>query len=125
MATNSGSRRTLCLTCLKNSVLECYNFLVSETRTLTRETTKAATPKLWKVMLLNDDYTPMDFVVDVLTRVFRKSEDEAIQIMLQVHHAGAGLAGVYAFEIAETKIMQTEDLARSEGHPLQCTLEPE
>jgi ATP-dependent Clp protease adaptor protein ClpS len=98
---------------------------VSETRTLTRETTKAATPKLWKVMLLNDDYTPMDFVVDVLTRVFRKSEDEAIQIMLQVHHAGAGLAGVYAFEIAETKIMQTEDLARSEGHPLQCTLEPE
>jgi ATP-dependent Clp protease adaptor protein ClpS len=125
MATNSGSQRTQCLTCLKNSVLECYNFLVSETRTLTRETTKAATPKLWKVMLLNDDYTPMDFVVDVLTRVFRKSEDEAIQIMLQVHHAGAGLAGVYAFEIAETKIMQTEDLARSEGHPLQCTLEPE
>ncbi len=125
MAVNFGLRRTLCLTCLKNLVLECYNFLVSETRTLTRETTKATTPKLWKVMLLNDDYTPMDFVVDVLTRVFRKSEDEAIQIMLQVHHAGAGLAGVYAFEIAETKIMQTEDLARSEGHPLQCTLEPE
>ena len=125
MATNSGLRHTQCLTCLKIPILECYNFLVSETRTLTRETTKATTPKLWKVMLLNDDYTPMDFVVDVLTRVFRKSEDEAIQIMLQVHHAGAGLAGVYAFEIAETKIMQTEDLARSEGHPLQCTLEPE
>jgi ATP-dependent Clp protease adaptor protein ClpS len=106
-------------------LMECYYFRVSDTRTLTRESSKTATPKLWKVMLLNDDYTPMDFVVDVLTRVFRKSEAEAIQIMLQVHHAGAGLAGVYSFEIAETKILQTEDLARAEGHPLQCTLEPE
>ncbi len=76
-------------------------------------------------MLLNDDYTPMEFVVDVLTQVFRKSEPEAERIMLMVHHAGAGLAGVYTFEIAETKVMQTEDMARSEGHPLQCTLEPE
>ncbi len=76
-------------------------------------------------MLLNDDYTPMEFVIDVLTQVFRKSEAEAERIMLMVHHAGAGLAGVYTFEIAETKVMQTEDLARSEGHPLQCTLEPE
>jgi ATP-dependent Clp protease adaptor protein ClpS len=76
-------------------------------------------------MLLNDDYTPMEFVVDILTQIFRKSELEAEQIMLQVHHAGAGLAGVYTFEIAETKVMQTEEMARSEGHPLQCTLEPE
>jgi ATP-dependent Clp protease adaptor protein ClpS len=96
---------------------------VSQTQTKTR--TQTATPKLWKVLLLNDDYTPMDFVVDVLTRVFRKTEDEAVQIMLQVHHAGLGLAGVYPFEIAETKVMQVEDMARSEGHPLQCSLEPE
>jgi ATP-dependent Clp protease adaptor protein ClpS len=96
---------------------------VSQTQTKTR--TQTATPKQWKVLLLNDDYTPMDFVVDVLTRVFRKTEDEAVQIMLQVHHAGVGLAGVYPFEIAETKVMQVEDLARGEGHPLQCSLEPE
>ncbi len=98
---------------------------MSDTRTLTREKAQTATPKLWKVLLLNDDYTPMEFVVDVLTQVFRKSEEEAVAIMLQVHHAGVGLAGVYTFEIAETKIMQTEDMARSEGHPLQCSLEPE
>jgi ATP-dependent Clp protease adaptor protein ClpS len=96
---------------------------VSQTQTKTRNQT--ATPKQWKVLLLNDDYTPMDFVVDVLTRVFRKTEDEAVQIMLQVHHAGVGLAGVYPFEIAETKVMQVEDMARGEGHPLQCSLEPE
>lgn len=98
---------------------------MSDTSTKTRAKAKTATPKLWKVLLLNDDYTPMDFVIDVLMRVFRKSEDEAVQIMLQVHHAGAGVAGVYPFEIAETKVVQTEDLARSEGHPLQCSLEPE
>jgi ATP-dependent Clp protease adaptor protein ClpS len=97
--------------------------VVSQAQTKTR--TQTATPKQWKVLLFNDDYTPMDFVVDVLTRVFRKTEDEAVQVMLQVHHAGVGLAGVYPFEIAETKVMQVEDMARSEGHPLQCSLEPE
>jgi ATP-dependent Clp protease adaptor protein ClpS len=95
------------------------------TKTQTRTQSKTAAPKQWKVMLLNDDYTPMDFVVDVLTRVFKKSESEATRVMLQVHHAGAGLAGVYTHEIAETKVMQVEDMAQSEGHPLQCTIEPE
>ncbi len=98
---------------------------MSRTQTKTREKSQTATPKQWKVLLLNDDYTPMDFVVEVLMQVFRKSEEEAVRVMLQVHHAGAGLAGVYTFEVAETKVMQVEDMARSEGHPLQCSLEPE
>ncbi|RDI96748.1 ATP-dependent Clp protease adapter ClpS [Meiothermus sp. QL-1] len=80
---------------------------------------------MYKVLLLNDDYTPMDFVVEVLMRYFRKSEPEAVRIMLQVHHAGVGVAGVYPFEIAETKVQQVVQAARREGHPLQCTLEPE
>lgn len=80
---------------------------------------------MYKVLLLNDDYTPMDFVVDVLMQFFRKSEMEAIQIMLNVHQAGVGIAGVYAFEVAETKVSQVMDAAQSEGYPLQCTMEPE
>ena len=78
---------------------------------------------MFRVLLLNDDYTPQDFVVDVLMRFFRKPEHEAVQIMLNVHHIGVGVCGVYAFEIAETKVNQVEQAAREEGHPLQCTLE--
>jgi len=77
------------------------------------------------VLLLNDDYTPMDFVVEVLMRFFRKSELEAIRIMLQVHHEGVGVCGVYPFEIAETKVNQVMQAAAEEGHPLQCIMEPE
>jgi ATP-dependent Clp protease adaptor protein ClpS len=79
---------------------------------------------MFRVLLLNDDYTPQDFVVDVLMRFFKKPEGEAVQIMLNVHHIGVGVCGVYAFEIAETKVNQVEQAAREEGHPLQCTLEP-
>lgn len=95
----------------------------SATKTRTQSTTK--TPPMYKVLLLNDDYTPMDFVVDVLMQFFRKSEMEAVQIMLNVHQAGVGVAGVYSFEVAETKVHQVLDAAQSEGYPLQCTLEPE
>ncbi|MCS7057748.1 MAG: ATP-dependent Clp protease adapter ClpS [Meiothermus sp.] len=100
---------------------------MSEAATRTRPSSKAAprTPPLYKVLLLNDDYTPMDFVVEVLMRYFRKSEAEAVRIMLQVHHTGVGVAGVYPFEIAETKVNQVRAAAQREGHPLQCTLEPE
>lgn len=77
------------------------------------------------MLLLNDDYTPMDFVVEVLMRFFRKSELEAIRIMLQVHHEGVGVCGVYPFEIAETKVNQVMQAAAEEGHPLQCIMEPE
>ena len=80
---------------------------------------------MFKVLILNDDYTPMDFVVDVLVRFFRKSEAEAVRIMLAVHQAGVGICGVYPHEIAETKVNQVMDAAQAEGHPLQCMMEPE
>ena len=80
---------------------------------------------MFKVLILNDDYTPMDFVVDVLVRFFRKSEAEAVRIMLAVHQAGVGICGVYPFEIAETKVDQVMDAAHAEGHPLQCMMEPD
>ncbi|PHS32319.1 MAG: ATP-dependent Clp protease adapter ClpS [Alkaliphilus sp.] len=80
---------------------------------------------MYKVLMLNDDYTPMDFVVHILLKYFQKSEDEAVQIMLNVHQTGVGICGVYSFEIAETKVMQVIDDAKRNEHPLQCTLEKE
>ena len=82
-------------------------------------------PKKYKVILLNDDYTPMDFVVDVLKRFFRLNEELATQIMLQVHILGKGVCGIYTRDIAETKVAQVNDYARSHEHPLLCTMEPE
>jgi ATP-dependent Clp protease adaptor protein ClpS len=82
-------------------------------------------PDLYKVILLNDDYTTMDFVVDVLETVFLKRPAEAHRIMMLVHTQGRGLCGVYPLEIAETKIAAVQSLARSQGFPLQATLEPE
>ncbi|OHC80278.1 MAG: ATP-dependent Clp protease adaptor ClpS [Rhodospirillales bacterium RIFCSPLOWO2_12_FULL_67_15] len=84
---------------------------------------KTKKPSLYKVLLLNDDYTPMEFVVHVLERLFGKSHEEAIRIMLHVHHKGVGICGVYTYEIAETKAGQVMDLARQQQHPLQCTIE--
>lgn len=86
---------------------------------------KVDTPRLYKVLLLNDDYTPMDFVVAVLKRFFAKNEETATQIMLDVHKKGAGVAGVYSLETAEMKVMQVNQFARQNQHPLKCTLEPE
>lgn len=80
-------------------------------------------PSLYQVILLNDDYTPMEFVVEILQRFFRKSHDDAIQIMLHVHQNGVGVCGVYTYEIAETKVVQVVACARENEHPLQCTLE--
>jgi len=82
-------------------------------------------PSLYKVYLLNDDYTPMEFVVQILENLFNKSHEEATRIMLHVHRRGAGLCGVYTFEIAETKIAQVLMAARAAQHPLQCTMEKE
>ena len=95
---------------------------MGDTKTKTQSRTR--TPPRYKVLLLNDDYTPMDFVVEVLMRFFRKSELEATRIMLQVHHEGVGVCGVYPFEIAETKVHQVMEAAAEEGHPLQCIMEP-
>ena len=80
---------------------------------------------MFKVLLLNDDFTPMDFVVDVLERFFQKDSDEAMRIMLAVHQHGVGLCGVYPFEIAETKALQVVDHARQHTHPLQTAIEKE
>jgi len=92
---------------------------------VTRTRPKTKKPSLYKVLILNDDYTPMEFVVDVLEHIFQKNREEATQIMLHVHQKGVGVCGVYTYEIAETKVTQTVDYARKNQHPLQCTLEKE
>ena len=82
-------------------------------------------PKRWKVILLNDDSTPMEFVIGVLTDIFKHTEDTAREIMLDVHETGSGIAGVYSFEIAEAKAVEATNSARTSNHPLQLKLEEE
>src|SRR5271157_519472 len=84
---------------------------------------KTKKPSMYKVLMLNDDYTPMEFVVHILERFFNKSRQEATRIMLHVHKRGVGVCGVYTYEVAETKVTQVMDFARQHQHPLQCTLE--
>ena len=97
----------------------------ANTGLITKTRTKTKKPSLYKVLLLNDDYTPMEFVVFVLERFFNKGLEDATRIMLHVHHKGVGICGVYTFEIAETKVAQVMDFARQHQHPLQCTMEKE
>ena len=91
----------------------------------TKPKPKTKKPSLYKVFMLNDDYTPMEFVIHVLERFFKKNRDEATQIMLNIHTKGVGLCGVYAYDIADTKVNQVMDFARQHQHPLQCTMEQE
>jgi len=86
---------------------------------------KTKKPSLYKVLMLNDDYTPMEFVVHVLEQFFSKNRDEAHRIMMHVHRRGVGICGVYTYEVAESKVTQVMDFARQHQHPLQCTLEKE
>lgn len=95
----------------------------SDTTTVVKNKPKLKRPSLYKVLLLNDDYTPMEFVVLVLMRYFSKSPQEAERIMLEVHHQGAGLAGIYPFEVAETKVFTVNEFSRRQKHPLKCTME--
>lgn len=90
-----------------------------------REEKKIKRPRMYRVILHNDDYTPMDFVVRLLETVFHRNESEATAVMLHVHHHGQGVAGVYTHEIAETKVAQVHLLARKNDHPLMASMEPE
>lgn len=97
----------------------------SGTDIVTRTRTKTKKPSLYKVLLLNDDYTPMEFVVYILERFFNKGGEEATRIMLHVHQKGVGICGVYTYEVAETKVTQVMNFSRQHDHPLQCTMEKE
>ncbi len=96
-----------------------------DTAVLTRPKEKTQRPDLYKVLLLNDDYTPMEFVVHILERFFGMGIEKATQVMLMVHQQGVGVCGVFTRDVAETKVTQVMDFARKNQHPLQCTLEKE
>ena len=85
---------------------------------------RVAPPPMYQVVLLNDDYTPMEFVVKVLQKFFGKNQEDATRIMLQVHHEGRGACGVYPRDVAATRIAQVSQYARARQHPLQCVMEP-
>ncbi len=93
------------------------------THTLVKPEPQIKDPSFYKVVLLNDDFTPMDFVVHVLQKFFNKNMDDANQIMMQVHQQGAGVAGVFSHEVAETKVYIVNDYAKKNQHPLKCTME--
>lgn len=97
----------------------------TETGLAVKSKTEPQKPSLYKVLLLNDDYTPMEFVVHILQRFFRMGLEDATNVMLQVHQRGVGVCGVFTYEVAETKVTQVMDFARQHQHPLQCTMEKE
>ncbi|MBS0313270.1 MAG: ATP-dependent Clp protease adapter ClpS [Burkholderiales bacterium] len=96
-----------------------------ESSVLEAERVDVKPPPMYRVLLLNDDYTPMDFVVAILQQVFAMNREKATQVMLQVHRSGAGTCGVFTREVADTKVAQVAELAAHHQHPLQCTMEPE
>ena len=89
----------------------------------TKTRTRTAKPALYKVLMLNDDYTPMEFVVLTLQRFFKMTIEDATRVMLHVHQRGVGVCGIFTYEVAETKVNQVIDFAREHQHPLQCTME--
>jgi ATP-dependent Clp protease adaptor protein ClpS len=101
------------------------NISSNNTGTIIEEKIEIKKPSFYQVLIMNDDYTPMEFVILVLERFFKKSRAEATQIMLHVHQKGMGVCGLYPYEIAETKIVQVMDFAKKNQHPLQCTMEKE
>lgn len=96
-----------------------------QTGLLVKPKPKTKKPSMYKVLLLNDDYTPMEFVVHILERFFSKNRQEATDIMLHVHRRGVGICGIFTYEVAETKVAQVMDFARANEQPLQCTMEKE
>ena len=104
----------------KNNYITADDFqrgVLLESKPLTKK------PSMYKVILLNDDYTPMEFVVYVLQKFFNKNQEEATQIMLQVHQKGAGICGIYTYEVAENKSKMVVDFSKKNQHPLQCSIE--
>ncbi|MDB9971972.1 ATP-dependent Clp protease adapter ClpS [Alphaproteobacteria bacterium] len=101
------------------------NISSNNTGTVIEEKIEIKKPSFYQVLIMNDDYTPMEFVILVLERFFKKSRAEATQIMLHVHQKGMGVCGLYPYDIAETKIVQVMDYAKKNQHPLQCTMEKE
>lgn len=95
----------------------------SDSGVVSKVLTRTKRPSMYRVLILNDDYTPMEFVVHILERFFNKDREQATQIMLHVHHHGVGECGVYTYEVAETKVTQVMDFARRHQHPLQCVME--
>jgi ATP-dependent Clp protease adaptor protein ClpS len=95
----------------------------SATDVAIKSRTRTKKPAMYKVLMLNDDYTPMEFVVHVLERYFQMRHEKATRIMLHVHQKGVGICGVFTYEVAETKVNQVMDFARQHQHPLQCTIE--
>ena len=96
---------------------------IHEDGQLAAQRAKLEPPKMYKVMLLNDDYTPMEFVVHVLKAFFQMDTEQATRVMLHVHQKGVGVCGIFTYEVAETKVNQVMDFAKKHQHPLQCTLE--
>jgi len=92
---------------------------------VTRTRAKTKKPSLYKVLLLNDDYTPMEFVVLILEKFFSKNREAAVEVMLHVHRHGVGVCGVFTYDVAETKVLQVNEFSRRHQHPMQCTMEKE
>jgi len=100
-------------------------YVEGDEQVITKYKPRAEKPPLYKVILLNDDFSPMDFVILILKKFFMKSDSEATRIMMQVHSEGAGLAGIYTFEVAETKVYSVNEFSRRHKHPLKCIMEKE
>jgi len=96
-----------------------------DSRVMTADQIKVKRPKRYKVLMHNDDYTTMEFVIEVLQIIFQKNKDQAEEIMLKIHNEGTAICGIYTYEIAETKIKQVEDKAKAREFPLKCSIEPE
>jgi ATP-dependent Clp protease adaptor protein ClpS len=107
----------------EGKVIDGDNDLGGQAGVATKTRAKSKKPSQYKVLMLNDDYTPMEFVVMCLKRFFRMDLEQATRVMLHVHQKGVGVCGVYPYEVAETKVNQVMDFARQNQHPLQCTLE--
>ncbi len=98
---------------------------IPSSQVLVKQKNKLQKPKLFKVILLNDDYTPMEYVVKLLKVVFNKSESDAVNIMLMVHNKGSGICGIFTKDVAETKVFTVLKMAKHDQHPLKCIMEPE